>query len=221
MAPLESSFTRDASWSTLEQWFCAQIPYPQIKLCSVWKAHEANKQTADQFWLPHHWQGTNTSPKSQIITFYLMLVHREGEVAGEIFLSERLQLLSSTLKQFFPKQYYPGPYSLFCLFQCFQVLFCDEFYCIFPNPLIQHLQCFCPPTWLVFCLYLKINSYNRSSCNKQIFALALHFHKLTCSSSTLKWKYYTNPSCCSHSQMTRKSVKMLNLRHPGSPSQHR
>lgn len=53
----------------------------------------------------------------------------------------------------------------------------------------------------------------------QIFAVALYFHKFMCSSGTLKWKYYKSPFCCSHSQMTRKSVKTLNLRHPGSPSQ--
>lgn len=119
MAPLESSFVTDASWSTLEQYFCAQISYPKIGLSSVWKAHEANKQAADQFWLPHRWQGTNTSPQCQIITSYLMLVRRQGGGGGEIFLSERLQLLPSILKQFFLKQYYPEPCSLFCLFHCF------------------------------------------------------------------------------------------------------
>lgn len=150
-----------------------------------------------------------------------MLVHREGGVPGDIFLPERLQLLSSILKQFFPKQYYPGPYSLFCPFHCFQVPFCDDLYCIFPNSLSQHLRVSALLLDWVFYIYLKIHSYNRSSYNKQIFAVALHFYKVTCNSSILKWKYYTGPSCCSHSQMTRKSVKMLNLRHPGSPSQHR
>lgn len=72
--------------------------------------------------------------------------------------------------------------------------------------------------WFYY-IYFKINSYARSLYNKQIFAIALYLHKLMCSSGTSKGKYYRSPFCCSHSQMTRKSVKMLNLRHPESPSQ--
>lgn len=45
--PYENSFVSVASCSSSQQYFCAQISHPQIKLSSVWKAHEANKQGAD------------------------------------------------------------------------------------------------------------------------------------------------------------------------------
>jgi len=53
-APLDSSFISDASWSTPEQRFCVQISSPKIELRSVWRAHEASRQAADQFGAPHH-----------------------------------------------------------------------------------------------------------------------------------------------------------------------
>lgn len=44
---------------------CAYISYSQTELNSAWKAHKANERTVNHFWLPHHGQGTDTSPKCQ------------------------------------------------------------------------------------------------------------------------------------------------------------
>lgn len=52
-------------------------------------------------------------------------------------------------------------------------------------------------------IYFEINSYNRSSWSKQIFAVALCLYKLRCSSNTSKWSL----SCCPHCQKIRKSIK--------------
>lgn len=45
--------------------------------------------------------------------------------------------------------------------------------------------------WFYY-IYFEINSYNRSSWSKQIFAVALCLYKLRCSSNTSKWSL----SCC-------------------------
>lgn len=82
-----------------------------------------------------------------------------------------------------------------------------------------HWQNICSVSALLFgwfCyFYFEINSYNKSSQNKQIFAVALCLYKLRCSSNTSKWSL----SCCPHSQKIRKSIKMLYFRCPGRPSQ--
>lgn len=82
-----------------------------------------------------------------------------------------------------------------------------------------HWQNICSVSALLFgrfCyIYFEINSYNKSSQNKQIFAVALCLYKLRCSSNSSKWSL----SCCPHSQKIRKSIKILYFRCPGRPSQ--
>lgn len=114
-----------------------------------------------------------------------------------------------------PQAILSWPMSISCPFHCFSVSFSDEVYFIFPNPLKNTCSVSALLFGWLYYVYFEINSSNRSSCNKQIFAVALCLYKLRCSSNTLK----SSLSCCLHSQMIRKSVKMLNFRCPGRSSQ--
>lgn len=191
------------------------ISYPQIKLSSVWKAHEANKQAADHCWLPHPWQGTTTSPKYQITTSDLIPVCREGGAEVRFFfLKGHNYCIQSCSNHNSPSHTILAHVHLLPIPLLFGILqWWGLFY--FSKPTEKHLQCFCSPVGWLYYVYFEINSSNRSSCNKQIFAVALCLYKLRCSSNTLK----SSLSCCLHSQMIRKSVKMLNFRCPGRSSQ--
>lgn len=152
--PYENSFVSVASCSSSQQYFCAQISHPQIKLSSVWKAHEANKQAADRCWLPHPWQGTATSPKYQIITSDLMPACRGGgAVARFFFLKGCNYCIRSCSNHNSPSHtildhVHLPPVPLFLG----TLLWWGLFY--FSKPPDKHLPCFCPPVWLVLlCLF--------------------------------------------------------------------
>lgn len=97
--PYVSSSKCFASCSTPEQYFCAQISYPQIKLSSVWEAHEGNKQAADQCWLPQPLSRHHYFTQIPNHPFWSHASVQRRRDSGKIFLFQRLQLLHSILQQ--------------------------------------------------------------------------------------------------------------------------